>query len=204
MRRPISRFSLSLSLAIAVLALSACAEDEPAAEGVVAEAPPAAVAQAVIPQPGSDQLTDWRLSEEQLTQLTAAMRNLEQAARADPAFAQAMNAENERAETGEDVPLAQQVGHIRDRINRLPQARQAIERAGLSPDEYALTSIALIQAAIYSAALRQNPSANVPAEIPRENLAFVERNQELVRSAFAQLNQLSKLGEDETGEVQEP
>ncbi len=77
---------------------------------------------------------------------------------------------------------------IYEKLNGIPDVREAIARAGMSPREYATATAALMQAAV----VRQLRATGrpVPPEVNEDNVRFVEENwaeiQQMMQAAAAQ------------------
>jgi hypothetical protein len=76
---------------------------------------------------------------------------------------------------------------ILERLSNVPEARAAVGRAGMSPREYTLTTIALMQAAIVSQARMQGQAPPIPAH--EENVRLVTENFEEIQTLMRQVMQ---------------
>ena len=112
-------------------------------------------------------LAAYPLSMERLERWQRAAQNLQEVATANPALAATWEAQNTDAESLDEI-----VG----RIEREPEARRAIESAGIAPRDYVLTSMALIQAMFAMAAVDMGQSEGVPDGVNPENVAFVREH----------------------------
>lgn len=74
---------------------------------------------------------------------------------------------------------------ILERLSNVPEARAAVGRAGLSPREYTLTTVALMQAAIVGQARMQGQAPPIPAH--EENVRLVMENFEEIQALMRQV-----------------
>lgn len=165
-----------LLVAVLLPGLGACAPDQPAdgggADTVAAEGAPAA-----SPADGAavGPVADYELTMDRLRRWAEANRSLERAAAADPRVEAAL--EPEQAEW-EDVDAS--VAVMTETIEGVPEARRAIEDAGLSPREYVVIGWTMLQSGMAGHALKAGGDT---AEVAREmgidpaNLRFMAEHE---------------------------
>lgn len=141
------------ALLLGFLALTACGDKAPAA-GEDAPAPAAGSSQSVDEELAD--LASYRLSMDKVDKYVAAQRNIMLKAKSlTPAQRQAMQARNE----GGDNSNAS-IDDMARNIEREPLMRDAIRDAGLSPREFAMITMSLIQTAMASGVAQMRPNDN--------------------------------------------
>lgn len=145
-----SRTHLAISLVVSILFVLAV------------PSPAAAAGDASVREVSAYKLTDAGLA-----RYTDATRRLDQAVRTSPALcAERANDDDEDTRTLDELVA---------KIDASPQMRQAIQSAGMSTREYAVFSLAMLQAAMASWALDQPGSKPAPG-VSMDNVAFYRRN----------------------------
>jgi hypothetical protein len=133
--------------------------------------------------PGND--ADLR----ELARYTLTMADVQKFAAANTALAKHPKAE----ETDEDEGDNESLDQMAARIARIPEARKAIEGAGLTPRQYAVITMALFQAAFAQYAVEQGADiAKVArdANVNPANIRFVKEHK-------AELEKLKPAAQDE-------
>lgn len=117
----------------------------------------------------------------ELSRYELTMADLRKYAAANATLAKQPKAESE--EDGDEDRNNESLDDMATRVGRVPEARKAIEAAGLTPRQYAVITMALFQAAFAQFAVDQGAD---PAKVARDagvnpaNLRFVkEHKQEL-------------------------
>jgi hypothetical protein len=132
-------------------------------------------------------LAAYRLSMPVIQKLERAAVNVGAAMKANPQW---------RDEAGDHETLADIAEFHRER----PALRQAIERAGLTPDEYALATLSWVQASMAFAVAQALPperraAALADAKVPAANVEFVRKNKAELDAMSRRLKAVS--GDDE-------
>lgn len=174
---------LRLTLLLAPLLLGACRGDGPAADP---DATPADSRADLV------ELSSYELTMNGVDRYFEANRNL-------VAALQTMSpAEREAFESLEDADDLSVEG-MADRVGRTPAARQAVERAGLSPREYGVIGLAMVQGAMAQVAFMTQPDAD-PDSLARamgvnpRNVAFVQEHaQEIAARQQAMAAEMERL-----------
>lgn len=154
---------LPLSAAL-LLALTAC--NKPADTTTAPAAPAASVAlpdAATVSQaaPAAETDADFELTMDKVDAFLAASKNLAAVEQADPSIDSAMNA----SETAAGFAA---------RLEATPKIRAAIDAAGMSVHDYALTNEALVASLMAVGAQEAGMLEEIPAEIPTQHIEFVK------------------------------
>jgi hypothetical protein len=122
-------------------------------------------------------LADYQLNMEGLRKLVRAGQNLGELQARRPELRDSMRLE------------AFDPNAIYEKLNSIPDVRDAIGRAGMSPREYATATAALMQAAMVRQMRAQGQQPRV--QVNEANVKFVDENwaeiQQMMRSAAAQV-----------------
>ncbi|HLM68755.1 MAG TPA: hypothetical protein VK358_14545, partial [Longimicrobium sp.] len=122
-------------------------------------------------------LENYQLSMEGLRKLVRAGQNLGELQARRPELRDSMRLE------------AFDPNAIYDKLNSIPDVRDAIGRAGMSPREYATATAALMQAAMVRQMRAQGMQP--PVQVNEANVEFVEKNwpeiQQMMQAAAAQV-----------------
>lgn len=180
-----------------VAALAACdANDADTDTEALDETAPAAAAS----QDGDEvtaEVGDYELTMDKIDRLLQAQVNLAGAAsRMTPAELQALEAE---AEDSENMSLDDMAANV----ERHPAARKAIEDAGLTPREYAIASLAMMQAGMAMSVLSMRPNEDQDSlmramQANPENVRFLQENMpEITRRQQAAQEEMERLMPDE-------
>jgi hypothetical protein len=163
------RFVMRTFITVLALAtLTAACADAPADRPTMDDAAPSIAA----PQ-------DIELSRELLESWAASLENVARLAASDTAIAAAMNSD---ASESPDSAIM--------RLEAIPEAREAIERGGITVEQYVLTSMSLFSAMFARAALEQGMIEELPPEVDRDNVEFVEENAAWIEELVQRLQQL--------------
>ncbi|MCC8363977.1 hypothetical protein LK996_12935 [Lysobacter sp. A6] len=156
---------LSLSFAMTI-ALAACAKTEtPAADATASNATaaaPAAPTAPVAPEAPAAPAGDIELTMAKVDAWLAASKNLAIAEQSDASLDSAMNASEEDS------------AKYAARLEATPKLREAIEEAGMSTRDYALTSEALVSTLMAVGAVDAGLVKEIPAEIHPQHVEFVK------------------------------
>lgn len=168
----------SILITVALVATAACGSDA-VEESDSAGSPPPRAAQPSLPGASAEAdlgtVADYELTMESLRRWADANRSLERAAAADPRLEEAL--EPPQAE-GQDVDAS--VAIMTETIEGVPEAKNAIEEAGLSPREYVVIGWTMLQSGMAGLALRAGGDT---AEVAREmgidpaNLRFLAEHE---------------------------
>jgi hypothetical protein len=143
---------------VLVTTLVACAKKEDSATSSSAPAA-AAPASAIAGTKGDAELADvqsYKLSMEKIDKMLAAQRNLAAKAKAmTPAERDAMQA---RGESSSDPSAS--LDDMARKIDGEPMLRDAIHQAGLSPREYVLITMSMMQTGMADGVLKMRPKDN--------------------------------------------
>jgi hypothetical protein len=193
----ISPAARRLSLALAALfAIAACSKDKDSAatpSTTNTATPQAAAAQA---EEDLEDVSKYRLNMEKIDKYLAAQRNLAtKAASLTPAQRAAMEAKNENA-SDPNASLDDMV----KRIESEPMMVGAIRDAGLSPREFTMITISLMQTGMAAAVAKMRPTDNQDSLIRAmkanpDNIKFYNENEaEITRKSKQIEAEMKKLG----------
>ena len=152
---------LPLSLAV-LLALSACAKQETPATDAPAAATPAPAAAVAKADNAAD--AGFELTMAKVDGFLAASKNLAAVEQADASLDSAMNASTEDGAA------------YAARLEASPKLREAIEQAGLSTRDYALTTESLFATLMAVGAQEAGMLKDIPAGIDPRHVEFVKAN----------------------------
>ena len=165
-------FQSALTAALMSTTLLACGGD------AATEDAPAAEATQPSASDGGDadlaELRDYQLSMDDVEKWGEANHALQRLADANPELATALESDDE---DGAD----QSLDGIAERIESVPQAREVIEDAGLSPREYAVITFALFQAGMAQYAVEQGQDLEQVArdmQVNADNIRFMQEHRE--------------------------
>jgi hypothetical protein len=117
------------------------------------------------------------LTMEDIRQLGRAAENVRRLKATDPELGARIDGQTDPGLSG-----------VRATIEREPRMREAIERAGLTPDEYIATTGSVAQAMFVAAMMKPNAPARLtelPAGVPRSNVTLVMEHEAEVRRALS-------------------
>ena len=136
---------------------------------------------------GAREVSAYALTDAGLARYANATRRLDEAVRRTPALCA------ERAnDDGEDTKTLDQ---LVAKIDASPPMRQAIQGAGLSTREYAVFSLAMLQAAMASWALDQ-PGGKLAPGVSMDNVNFYRRNQAALTKIGEESNAAESCGDE--------
>jgi hypothetical protein len=168
---------------LAMLTLAACGgSDQTGASAAAAGAAPAGASATSAGDGAADalELRDYELSMDDVRQWGAAARAVARLARENPQWEDQLSMEASDASI--DAFAAQ--------LEQLPAVREAIEDAGLSPREYAVTTFVVVQSMLAQAAIQQGANADsfaMKAGINPDNVTFMKEHEAEIRAVFADL-----------------
>lgn len=140
----------------------------------------------------------YRLTTANLDQFTRATRALAELAK-DPAVraqAEAMDAQDDDANSIADVVA---------KLDRLPGFKKAVASSGMTTREYVLFQFAFMQAAMAQAIVDQyGDKAELPAEISKENVAFVRANKAKIDQLTAEMKRMQEAAEGSASTAEPP
>jgi hypothetical protein len=178
---------------VGLLIVTAC--DKPPASGENASAPAASA------QTADEQLVDianYRLTMDKIDKYVAAQRNIMLKAKSlSPAERAAMEARNE-GKNNANATLDDMTRNIESE----PMMRDAVRDAGLSPREFTMVTISLMQTAMASGVAKMRPNDNQDSLIramkasPENVKFFLENEAEITRRQTALAEEMKKLGVD--------
>jgi hypothetical protein len=182
-------------VATAVVA-SACSKDTaPASSGATATTSSAAA------QANEDlqTVTDYKLDMGKIDKYMAAQRNIAMKAKdLTPQQKEAMKAKNDADDTNND-----NLDDMAKRIESEPMMASAIKDAGLSPREFALITVSLMQSSMAAGILKMRPNDNQDSLIREmkanpENVKFVQEHEaELTKKQQDMAAEMKRLGVDD-------
>ncbi len=194
--RSIAPAAILLTLVLSAAACSDGQDDSGAASG--SAAPPASS------QTMDEQLADlseYRLSMDKIDRYIAVQRNLAQKAAAmSPAERDAM-----KEKYGDRGDSNANLDDIARNIEEVPEMNAAVREAGLSPREFALITMSMMQSAMAASVLQMRPNDD-PDSLAREmkanidNIRFYrEHEAEIARKTSELQAEMQRLGMDEEG-----
>jgi hypothetical protein len=125
-------------------------------------------------------LASYRLDDLKLARFQTAIVEMDIQARNDEAL---------KAELDHDEAKSGGIDRFVESIEKeKPKMLAIIKAAGLSPREFVLTSYSLMMAMVYADLLKAQPATAPPPYIARENIIFVQRNEEQLAKLFESLN----------------
>lgn len=166
------RWRRAAMLAATAMLLAACGDDGRARDGaLLARTSDEALADAMVTSGSSARrVADYELTEDNIERWFEADAALASAAEDDPAVASRLAAESVRRSDRD--PIRRAVAHLAS----IPEARDALEEAGITPDDFVLTGLALHQAL-----LAADPhSPGTLRRLAARNAAFVERHADVL------------------------
>lgn len=181
-------------LIAAVATVSACSKDKTdAAPAATAAGSPATSAQV---ESDLADVTNYRLSMDKIDKYIAAQKNIgAKAASMTPAQREALQARNDDS-SDPNATLNDMVA----RIEKEPMMVSAIRDAGLSPREFTMITISMMQTGMAAAVLKMRPSDNQDSLIREmkanaENIKFYNANEaEITRKAKEVEAEMKKMG----------
>lgn len=185
-----------LFLTAGLVTFSACSKsDSPASSDATGNAGTPAAATSQVESDLAD-ITKYRLSMDKIDKYMAAQKNLAaKAASMTPAQRAAMEARNE----GSGDPNAS-LDDMAKRIESEPIMASAIKDAGLSPREFAMITISMMQTGMAAAVLKMRPNDNKDSLIREmkanpDNIKFYTENEaEITRKSKALEAEMKKSG----------
>jgi hypothetical protein len=153
------------------------------------------------------ELSAFELTMARVRQVDQAMTSAYEALMADPAH-QAKIKRREAIESGEAEPSEEEMDammreqeedtesdSLADVVRKIesdPKIAASLRAVGMSPREFVLTEIALIQAAFAYGAKKQGLLKEYPKEVPPQHVAFVEQNEKALREYTERWQTMSK------------
>ena len=197
------RPSRSALLLLAVAAIACRSGRDAPATGDSAAATTTTAATGAADQ-GDIDLADvaaYRLSMAKVDQFLAAQKHIAVRMQAmSPAEREAMKA---RSANDDDESNNDDIGDIARKIESEPVVAAAVRDAGLTPREYAVLTMAMVQSSMAASVLKMRPNDNQDSLVremkaSRENVRFVIENEaELTRKQQALKAEMKRLGVDE-------
>ena len=141
------------------------------------------------------EIQNYRLTTKTLARLAQVQENIYALLKANPDLAK------RHADTDSRDESAQTLDDMAKRFERIPEMRRAIVKAGLTPREYMLATMALLQAGM-SAALIEAPGVDQNTIAPgvRANVAFVKAHQAEMDRMQARTKEIEQLSQPATGD----
>ena len=195
-RTSIARAAMLLAL---VLSVPACSEGQDNSG-----TPRASTAASTSSQTMEEQLEDlskYRLSMDKIDRYIAVQRSLAQRAAAmSPAEREAM-----KEKYGNQDNSNANLDDLARNIEEIPEMNAAVREAGLSPREFALITMSMMQSAMAASVLQMRPNDN-PDSLAREmkanidNIRFYQQHEaEIARKTSELQAEMQRLGMDEEG-----
>ena len=187
-------------LLVAFLLLGACSTEKDAASAAAGDGANTATTTAASNQAEEDlaDVTKYRLSMDKIDKLFAAQRNI--AIKAKGMSAAEREALESRAGARDDNNAS--VDDMVRNIESEPMMVSAIRDAGLSPREYIILTVSMMQSAMAAGVAKMRPNDNQDSLIREmkanpENVKFINANEaELPRKQKAMADEMKKLGID--------
>lgn len=180
MMQTLSRGAVAL---LASLLLSACGGDaSPGAAASGGGTPPAAA----VATPTSDLQADAQ----ELGDYTLTMDELERWGTAAAAVARIGREKPELKDQLSMNASEASIDAFAERLEAIPEVRDAVEEAGFSPREYAVTTYVVVQSMLAQAAIQQGMNIDAiaaKAGINPANVTFFQQHEAEVRATFARV-----------------
>ena len=182
-------------LVAAAVVASACSKDTAPASSAATATTSSAAAQA---NEDLQTVTDYKLDMGKIDKYMAAQRNIAMKAKdLTPQQKEAMKARNDADDTNND-----NLDDMAKRIESEPMMASAIKDAGLSPREFALITVSLMQSSMAAGILKMRPNDNQDSLIREmkanaENVKFVQEHEaELTKKQQDMAAEMKRLGVD--------
>lgn len=196
-RSSVARSTLLLTL---VLFLAACSERGTQGEsGATAADAPAASSQSVDEQ--LDELSDYKLSMEKIDRYIAVQRNLaKRAAAMSPDERQAMKEKYENRDNA-NATLDDMTRNIAEH----PMMSAAVREGGLSPREFTMITMSMMQSAMAASVLKMRPNDDQDSlaremKVNVDNIRFYQQNEaEIARKTNELQAEMKRLGMTDEG-----
>ncbi len=137
------------------------------------------------------EINAYRLSEAKLAKFVQASRNLVAAVQSNP--------EIKGNDLEKENPSLSEMAAFYD---SKPPVKRAINSAGMTSREYVTFMLSMFQAGMMSWAAKQ-PGAKLPADFPKDNVAFYDAHQKEIEAATAEFKKL-EAEEEESADEGEP
>lgn len=154
------------------------------------------------------ELNAFKLTMERLNQVDRVMEAMARRIESDPAMQAKIKRQN-AIEAGEVEPTEQEAAEMEKeeaeeanagdsldamerKFTQLPHFAEAIRAGGLTPREFALTQLALFQAAFAHAMKKQGYLKEVPKEIPAHQVEFVAQHEKEIEALSKKWQDLNK------------
>ena len=187
------------SLVLTALLLSACADKAGSAKTDTAASTTTPTASAAGSSTGDSDLADvqnYRLSMDKVDKFLAAQRNLALRMKdMSPEEREALKARADADDSNDDS-----MADMQRKIESEPALASAIRDAGLSPREYTLLTISMMQSAMAAGVLKMRPKDNQDSLVREmkaniENVRFMQQNEaELQRKQKELAEEMKRLG----------
>jgi hypothetical protein len=160
-----SHLIIVISAAITVAACSAKDSSSAAAETTAKPETPVTSAPSSKGDVSAEQLSNYTLDMDKMTKWLNVMKNIATQAKNDSSAAAAF--ESDGNET-----VAQSVA----KLKASPFAQRALSAAGMSAEDYVMTSMAYLQAGMAAGLLKSVPNYKVPAGQNMKNIDFINKH----------------------------
>lgn len=141
------------------------------------------------------EMESFRLTKAKMDKWMAAQWGIVKLAQQHPELASETRAPDED-EDGNDPTLDQ----LAARIEKVPEVRQALRRAGITAREYALTTLVVFEAGFAYAAKKQGLIKEIPPEVPAAHVALVAQYEAEMNRLQAEMKKLEKPATEEPDE----
>ena len=118
----------------------------------------------------------YRLDMDVVRRWQAATDAMQKAVEADPALAARLEQLDGNEDESDRENGALKLSAYAARIAAVPEAKRAIEQAGLDAEEYALVTMTLMQASMAYALLQASPNTPIPNGVNKANVEFVREH----------------------------
>lgn len=109
--------------------------------------------------------------------------------RASTEIANAMKgkSDDEKNAAAVDMSSAYAIDEIADRLSAVPEVRRAVRNARLTPREYTILNVVILQTMLADAMKRANPNAATPKGVNAANLEFLHANRAQIEARLKAL-----------------
>lgn len=90
-------------------------------------------------------------------------------------------------DSDDDTPTPRTLDEMADQLVAIPEVRRAVRNARLTPREFTILNLVILQAVMADALIREVPNAEVPKGINRANLEFVRANRAKIDARLKEL-----------------
>jgi hypothetical protein len=161
---------------------------------MVVLAPAEGAAQSKSASASADQreMDNFRLTKAKMDKWISAQWGIVKLAQAHPELATEI-----RARDDDDASDDPTLDELAAQIEKVPEVRKALQRAGLTAREYALTTFAVFEASFAYAAKKEGLIKEIPAEVPAAHVTLVAQYEAEMIRLQAEMKKLEKPAAEE-------